>query len=165
MKWVSGIRLRSAAAGLVLMIGGCSTPPSVPLLVGVAQRVINDERTHLDDDVTRQLHWYDQQRAALEDAFNTDVKEQATLDAAWVTQGAAAYAAAREALMQQQMKQQQAIATRQENLQLADDALGRASDLMQQADQLFWQAPQLRQWINEHVLGMSPSTSTSAPTP
>jgi hypothetical protein len=161
MKCASLIVPLSAAVWMCVMVGGCSTPPSVPLLVNVAGKVIQQEQQHLADDSQRLSGWYDQQRAALTAGFNDDLAARGELDAEWVARGANVYVTAREMLLRHELESQQRIETRRENLRLAGEALGRATIVMQQQDQLLWSATRLRQWINEQL--EFPSTTETTP--
>lgn len=151
MKCASRIVPLSTAVWMCVMAGGCSTPPSVPLLVNVAGKVIEREQQHLADDAQRMGQWYDQQRASLAAGFNDDLAARGDLDAEWVARGAGVYVTARELLLRHELESQRQIETRRENLRLAGEALGRATIVMQQQDQLLWSATRLRQWINDQL--------------
>lgn len=151
MKCASRIVPLSAAVWMCVMMSGCSTPPSAPRLVDIAGKVIQQERQHLDEDAERLSQWYGQQRAALEAGYNADLAERAEFDAQWIEQGTSVYVTARELLLRHELETRRQLETRRENLRLAGEALGRATIIMQQNDQLLWSAPRLRQWINQQL--------------
>lgn len=151
MKCASRIVPLSAAVWMCFLVGGCSTPPSVPLLVNVAGKVIQQEQQHLSDDSQRLSQWYTQQRSALEAGFNADLAARDQLDADWVAQGARVYVTAREMLLEHELETKRQIELRQENLRLAGESLDRAAIVLQQQDQLLWSATRLRQWIDQQL--------------
>ncbi|MBI1370313.1 MAG: hypothetical protein GC162_16890 [Planctomycetes bacterium] len=150
MKCAKRIVPLNAAAWLivmVLMLGGCATPPSVPLLVEVAQKTIADERKHLDEDQARNSAWYEQERASLEAGYEADLAAHPQIDKDWVLAGTRVYVTAREALVEHEARSAEQIRTRARNLTLASEALDRALSVLQQREMLLWDAPQLRAWI------------------
>ncbi len=62
-------------------------------------------------------------RKQLDTAFDADVREQPAIDADWVIEHRRAYAAALEAMAQQQLSDRQAADTAQRNLDAIDQAL------------------------------------------
>jgi hypothetical protein len=66
-----------------------------------------------------------QQRKRLDEAFDADVRENATLTSDWVIEHRRAYSAALDALNNQRQATRDARQTDQRNLQAIDDALNR----------------------------------------
>ncbi len=73
--------------------------------------------------VVDQLH--DLQRQRIDDAFDADVREQKSLSADWVIESRKAYAAAVDAMAQQQAAAKQSAVGAQQNLDAIDQAMQR----------------------------------------
>jgi hypothetical protein len=80
-------------------------------------------------------------RARLDEAFDADVREQVTLDAEWVIEARAAYAAALDAFAKQNAATSANDAAAHENLQAVDAALER----------LAWLSSLQRKWTLEQL--------------
>ncbi len=119
-----------------LTLAGCGSPPSVTPLLRVAQSTLLRESQQLEQD-QRMLAGVERQTlAALEQAFEADVRQAPTLEARWVLEAARAYALARDAVVGQGAAERQARQRRIENLLLAAEAQRRALNLLERQDAL-----------------------------
>ena len=120
----------------VLIVGGCSSPPSVVPLLRVSQDTLMQEADRLHDDVTRDARAVEQTRQTLADAYAADLRTRGELDPSWVLEATIVYVAAREALAFHEMNLRQERIQRAANLELAAQATGRAVELIEQRDRL-----------------------------
>lgn len=136
---------QSSAAGLVLLaawLGGCSTPPATLDLITAARAGLDGAR---QAELAHQAQLAEQlarQAAALDAAFDADVKlvaagqivgpdsQPARLTGEWVISARQGYAAALRALQTNQAQDQKAHAARMDNLAATDEALQMASELV-----------------------------------
>ncbi len=131
-------------AAAAWLAAGCGSPPSVVPLLNVTDRVLAIEQRSLQEQAGQVAAHFAQSRAALTDAFEADLQMRSSLEKTWVADHALVYAGALESLARQQFKQEQALATRRENLQIARDVQARAIELLQRQDRLFEAVPDVR---------------------
>lgn len=126
---------------LVLLLPGCATPTATVDLIGVAKKSLASAAT-----AQRQSHGlivkqYQAQQAALDSAFDADVRmaaagelknakgEPVALSAGWVISARKGYTAARELLAEQIRQETETHAVEQDNLAAAVEALKMAEEL------------------------------------
>ena len=130
-----------------VLLAGCASPPSVTPLLRVVGQALEEERSHLEADRRRQSAWIADQRDALRAGFDADLREQAALDATWVSEAVRVYVLAREALIEHEHAVRQELERRAGNLQLAKQAQARAIELIERQDALWRDVPDLRRWL------------------
>ncbi len=135
------------AVAAVILFTGCASPPSVVPLMRVAQRAMQAEAELLAGDTQRIEQWHAQTRRALRDGFEADLDDQAAIDRQWLAEHLAVYLAADEAVLRQQMKSEQQLLIRIENLHHAAAAQARAVELLQRQDELLERIPDARRWL------------------
>ena len=140
--WVA----RAVLAVLPVIAGGCTSPPSVSMLLRVTEKAMLDEAARLDDDATRNAAQATQSRQSLASAFDADLAQVQTLNAQWVKDAAEGYAAAREALVRNELQTQTEWSQRASNLRTAAQAQDRALQLLEQQDTLVLQVTGLNFW-------------------
>ena len=124
---------------LVLLAGGCGSPPSVAPLLRAAGTAVEQEAQRLGEDAQRDQQQIEATRRMLRDAFDADLKQTPNPDAAWVRSAANAYAQALEELVRQEMRVLQERRQRAANLRDALLAQQRAIRLIERQDQLLQQ--------------------------
>lgn len=114
-----------------LLLTGCAPYTDAQLaLITQARRGLelieasHDERAQLID------HYHRLQRRNLDDAFDDDVRERASLDSAWVIEHRRAYATALDALAEQQAASREAAAATAGNLRAIEQSLERLESLV-----------------------------------
>lgn len=137
------IRLLAAIVALAGM-AGCSPPAATMDLIAVARKGLSDaQATQVAQSqlIARQMA---SQQAALDAAFDADVKLAAAgrisdrdgkpmpLTAEWIVSARKGYIAARDAIAQQSQAHQAASLTHMDNLQASDEALDMAGQLILQ---------------------------------
>ncbi len=128
--------MTSGAAGALLMLIGCTSPPAVTPLLRATATALEDEATRLEADRARAAEHGRQTRAALDDAFAADLDTVDVIEKRWALEAAQMYAAARERVALHQRDVQAELAARQDNLRLAAEAQRRAIALLEQQDRL-----------------------------
>lgn len=136
---------------LLLVLGGCASPPAVTPLLRVVDQAIEDAHDQLGVDRQRAASSIDRQRQALTDAFDADLADQTTLTTTWVRDHAMVYATAREVLTQHAAELKREFDTRQANLRDARRAQRAAIELIEQQDALFKAVPDARRWLGEQT--------------
>lgn len=151
MRLVDMIARRSFAGVLCVILvgyaGGCGSSPSVVPLLNSVQRVLEQEAELVNSDAERQRGWLEQQKKSLQDGFGADLSAREKLDAVWVKDHTDVYVAAREALVEHEMRCNVAFGRRLENLAAAKRAQERAVGLIEEQDRLFERVPDLRRWL------------------
>ncbi|MFW6132995.1 MAG: hypothetical protein ACOC8F_03800 [Planctomycetota bacterium] len=153
-----------AACLAVPLAGGCGAPPARTDLLTVARKGLAGAVQAEDEHHAAALERTATQQAALDAAFDADVKlaaageltdadgEPVRLTPEWVISARKGYAAARDLLADQARTAERAHATRVDNLDAADEALRMAQELI------------VRQWairdrIKQTVLNLYRSVS------
>ncbi|MFP4144565.1 MAG: hypothetical protein ACLFV3_05430 [Phycisphaeraceae bacterium] len=132
-RWIG---LTGLAMGLVVWAGGCASPPSALPLLEVARQTMREEADRLEAEIERDRQWTHQVRQQLEQAYEADLAEREDLGPDWVSEATAVYAAAREAMVRHEVKLEQERRARAANLRDAAEANRRATELLQQQDEL-----------------------------
>jgi len=126
----------------MLAFGGCAAPTATLELISVARAGLADARAAGQQSHETAMRQFAQQQAALDVAFDADVRlaeagairdaqgNPVAMDARWVIAARKGYVAARDAVAQQAVAAQAAHATRQDNLAAADEALRMALTLI-----------------------------------
>lgn len=134
---------------------GCGAPPAAMELIAVARKGLADASTLEKSRHAEALSRLDAQKAALDSAFDADVRlveaakirdaagKPVPLSAEWVISARRGYAAARDALAEQHRRVQAEHACHLDNLSAADEALGMASRLILQHYALAQRARQI----------------------
>ncbi len=164
-------RLRRVPALLALLgaglFVGCGAPPATLELIGVAQKALRETSALEKERHAEELRRLESMKAALDAAFDADVKlaeagritdaqgRPVRLSAEWVISARKGYAAARDALSEQQQRLQAAQATHLDNLAAAAEALTLARNLILQQASLSGRARQFlmslqRRFLREH---------------
>ncbi len=118
------------AAVLALGLTGCApyAQVQIDLLDHSRQGIVNAKATQSSfAAAVDQLHAL--RRKQLDTAFDADVREQPAVDAEWIIEHRRAYAAALEAMAQQQLADHQTADTAQRNLDAIDQALAQIRSL------------------------------------
>ncbi len=128
----------------MVWIAGCGAPPATVELIAVAQKALKDTSAAAADHHAAALRQLDSQAAALDAAFDADVKlaeagkirtaqgQPVRLSAEWVISARKGYAAARDALAGQRSHLESAHAADLDNLAAASEALDLAGRLILQ---------------------------------
>lgn len=129
--------------GTMWVVGaaGCGAPPALEPLLEVADKALQQEVQHQQEDLARDAEQFAQARRNIDQGFAADLRERATLDADWVSDAAQVYAQAREALARREeaLKNQRQI--RVDNLHAAAAAQERAMQLLEMQ----------RQWLDTQI--------------
>jgi len=159
---------RTLAAAILAALGGCGAPTSALSLIAVARQGIQQERQDAAAAHKVLIAQLRTGQAALDAAFDADVKlaaadqvrnaqgKPAALSAEWVISARKGYIAARDAIAAQIAAQQLAEATRQDNLSAADEALRLAGDVIVQQAALGRQVKQYLLSIQRRLIGAEP---------
>lgn len=131
---------------LLLIIAGCTAPPSVVPLLQVSRSAMVAEAGRLRQDIDTDHLAVEQTRHTLADAFATDLHQQDELTDEWVIEATDVYVAAREALLAHETEAAQQKQQRADNLEAAAEATQRAIDLLQRRDQLLSDTAVARLW-------------------
>ncbi len=131
---------------LLLIISGCTAPPSVVPLLQVSSSAMADEAERLRRDIDVDHLVVERTRTTLADAFAADLRQQDELTSAWVIEAIDVYVAAREALLARETEAAQQKQQRADNLEAAAEATQRAIDLLQRRDQLLSDTAVARLW-------------------
>lgn len=133
-----------AAALAMCVLGGCAAPPATMDLITVARKglaMAKEAQASQHAEIVRHL---ESQSAAMDQAFDADVRLAATgqiktadgqavaFSPEWVIAARKGYAAARDTLRRELCDAQTANAARTDNLKAADEALDMASQLIVQ---------------------------------
>ena len=133
---------------------GCGSPPATLELVSVAQKALVDATQYQSDRHVDALQRLDESLAALDAAFDADVRlieagkitdltgEPVELSADWVISARKGYAAARGAVAEQRRRLEAAHTTHLDNLAAALEALDLAKSLIIQHASLTARAKQ-----------------------
>lgn len=116
---------------LFLLLAGCAPYTDAQLaLITHARRGVElvDQAQHERGQLVEQYHRL--QRRHLDDAFDDDVRERASLDPAWVIEHRRAYAMALDALAAQQAASRDAAAATAGNLRAIEQSLERLESLV-----------------------------------
>lgn len=122
--------------GAVLLMVGCSAPPSVVPLLRVTERALAEESGRLAQDAQRDRVYTRQVLRSLEDAYRRDLEQVGELTPAWVLEATTVYVAARDALIRHEQSLAQERGNRADNLRAAAAATHRAILLTEQQDGL-----------------------------
>ena len=145
-------RIRRAAARLVALAGvtlglvpvGCTAPPATVELIAVARKALTDAAALEGNRLAQSVQGLDEQAAALDAAFDADVRmveagkladaegEPVALTAEWVISARKGYAAARSALADQRRRMEAQHAACLDNLAAGGEALDLATQLILQ---------------------------------
>jgi hypothetical protein len=124
------------ALAVSLIVGGCTSPPSVTPLLRVTERALISESARLNDDAERDSQYARQTLRSLKDAYDRDLEQADGLTADWVRDATSVYVAAREALLRNEIARAHERRQRSDNLQAAASATRRAIGLIEQQDKL-----------------------------
>ncbi len=119
-----------------LLIGGCTSPPSVTPLLRISSQALTREAARLDEDATRDAQHVRQSLSLLDNAFDQDLDQTDTLTPDWVREATRVYIAAREALVLHGQALTAERRARADNLHAAASATRRAIELIEQQDRL-----------------------------
>jgi len=125
---------------------GCTSPPSVTPLLRIVDGVMREEAQRLSEESARDKQSVDQARRMLEAGFEADLRERGVLEAPWVRDAVAVYAAAREELALHEMRVAMERQQRATNLLAAASAQRRAIELIEGQDALLLRATGLDIW-------------------
>lgn len=142
-------RTTHITAGLTvaaLLTAGCVSPPSAAPLLRIVDEAMREEAARLHEESARDKQGVDQARRMLEAGFDADLRERATLDAPWVRDAVAVYAAAREELALHEVRLAMERQQRAANLLTAASAQRRAIELIEGQDALILRATGLDLW-------------------
>lgn len=126
------------------VLGGCSAPAAALQLIGVARETLAAQRDAQDEMHAERMDGIDSRRAALDAAFDADVRLAAAggitdaegnrvrLTPEWIISARKGYAAARDLAAEDAMDAAAAHRTRMDNLRAADEALEMAASLILQ---------------------------------
>lgn len=120
----------------LLILSACKAPPSVVPLLEVSRHAMLTEADRLHADAAEDADEIQQTRNSLADAFDADLREQPTIDPAWLREAMEVYIAAREALLAHELSVRRQKQQRADNLEAAAEATDRAIALLQRRDQL-----------------------------
>lgn len=138
----------SCALLLLVAAGGCSPPPATLDLIAVARAGLADARAAQADQHQALMKQYAAQAAALDAAFDADVRlaaggaltdgsgKSVPLSGEWVVSARKGYIAARDAVSETMRSAQAAHTVRMDNVQAADEALDMAASLILQQQAL-----------------------------
>jgi len=121
----------------VLMMTGCTTPPSVAPLLRITERALHEESLRIQDDTRRDSERMRGALESLEEGFNRDLEQKETLTPDWVREATTVYIAAREMVVSHQNALTQDRIIRADNLAAAASATRRAISLIEGQDRLF----------------------------
>lgn len=110
-------------------------------LLDASRQVVLAEARHLEADQAGDRAHFEAMRRQLEQAYDADLREQATPTAQWVREATTVYVAAREALMRAELQQ---AADREARAELLRDAA--------LAQQRAWELLELQQGIVEAMV-------------
>ncbi len=131
-----------ALAVLTALAGGCAAPPATLELISVARRALAEAKDAQAAQHAELIRQMEAQSAALDTAFDTDVRLAAAGQIAdddgktvpftpqWVISARKGYIAARDQIAAHIRAADAAHATRQDNLAAADEALDMAGQLI-----------------------------------
>jgi len=128
---IDAVRRWLLLGAAVLLIAGCSTPPSVMPLLDITSGVLRDEAARLKGDAESAQRRLDAERASLAAAFERDLEQRDALDTDWVADAVSVYVAARDALTRHGHDLAEAYAARIDNLAAAREANRRARTLLE----------------------------------
>jgi len=146
-----------ACLAAVLAVGGCAPPAATLELIAVARAGLADAKASQQQSHDARMLQFAQQQAALDAAFDTDVRlaeagelrdaqgNPVAMDGRWVIGARKGYVAARDAVAQQARSAQAVHATRQDNLAAADEALQMARTLIIEQQGM---SIRMRQYLN-----------------
>ncbi len=119
-----------------LVLGGCTTPPSVAPLLRVTEQALLRESDRLRDDAERDAEYVRQTLRILEDAYSRDLDQVEFLTPDWVREATSVYVTAREIIIRHQNALARERNHRSDNLKTAALAARRAIVLIEQQDRL-----------------------------
>lgn len=131
---------------MALLTAGCVSPPSVAPLLRIVDEAMREEAARLRDESARDKQGVDQARRMLEAGFEADLRDRGGLDAPWVRDAVAVYAAAREELALHEVRLAMERQQRAANLLAAASAQRRAIELIEGQDTLILRATGLDLW-------------------
>jgi len=146
----------------VLAAGGCASPVATLELISVARAGLADARAAQQQSYDVQMRQFAQQQAALDVAFDADVRlaeaggirdaqgNPVAMDGRWVIAARKGYIAARDMVAQQALAAQATHATRQDNLAAAAEALQMACTLIIEQQRLNVRMRQYLQQTTSH---------------
>ncbi|MBN1942718.1 MAG: hypothetical protein JW849_05420 [Phycisphaerae bacterium] len=126
---------------LAMLLPGCASPTATVDLIGVAKKSLAATATTQQQSHERLVGQYQAQQAALDAAFDADVRlaaagqlknargEPVELSADWIVSARKGYAVARDLLAEQIRKETETHAVEQDNIAAAVEALQMAEEL------------------------------------
>lgn len=149
----SPLARRAAIALLVciVVLPGCTSPPSTGPLLDVVEAAMADEQQHLQTDRQRAAAWFASQREGLKHGFEADLEEQPEPGKQWLSDHVNVYVAAREALLREQMHHDQQLSERITNLTHARRANRKAAELLRRQDELLAPFTAWQRWAQRQL--------------
>ncbi len=130
-----------AAIVIVLLVSGCRAPTGTLELIAVGRKGLTSAEQSRQQHQSQLLKFHKAQLAALDSAFDNDVRlvaagqlktlsdQPVAFDAQWVISARKGYAAARSIMSEQMRSAQAAGAIEKDNIRAADEALEMAAQL------------------------------------
>ncbi len=140
-----GVRIKTMAVAMAgCLLAGCTAPPATVDLITVARKGLAMAKEAQASQHTEIVRHLESQSAALDSAFDADVRlaaagqiktadgQVAAFTPEWVISARKGYAAARDAMSTELRSAESANTARSDNLKAADEALDMASQLIVQ---------------------------------